>query len=194
MNIEIILIVTAIILVIIYYFKFRTKDVTYVKSDIDGEYYLVRAVSDRQKAANMLARLKDNIRKTTNHLNSEKDSEYSDNKDYIDQLNEKIRNAVIQESDGNSEYTSYSVNKGEQIVFCLRSKKDNKLHDLNLVEYVALHEMSHVACPEFGHTDLFKEIFAFITRVAVEIGLYKKIDFAANPTEYCGLTITDSII
>src|SRR5438445_471854 len=80
---------------------------------------------------------------------------------YIEQLKERMSNVIISESSENNGYTSYSINKGEQIVFCLRSKKDNNhLHDLNLLMYVALHEMAHVACPEIGHTDLFKEIFA----------------------------------
>ncbi len=54
--------------------------------------------------------------------------------------------------------------------------------------------MGHVACPEFGHTDLFKDIFAFLATEAVKIGIYTKIDFKQDNKEYCGLTITDSII
>jgi hypothetical protein len=61
--------------------------------------------------------------------------------------------------------------------------------------YVVLHEISHVACPIYdNHGPLFREIFSFITTTAVNMGLYKKIDFATNNTEYCGLNITDSII
>ena len=115
---------------------------------------------------------------------------------YIEQMNEKLKKTKIQESTDNGIYTSYSVNKGEQIIFCLRSRKDNsgKLHDLNLLMYVVLHEMGHVACPEFGHTELFKDIFAFLANEGVKLGIYKKIDFRSDNQEYCGLTITDSII
>ena len=60
--------------------------------------------------------------------------------------------------------------------------------------YVALHEIAHIACPEYGHTDLFKKIFAFFVLVAMNIGIYKKIDFNYDPVDYCGLTITESII
>jgi predicted metal-dependent hydrolase len=113
-------------------------------------------------------------------------------------LNKRIQNVVIMESSMNSVYTSYCVNKGEQIVFCVRSKmigpKNNRIHDLNLMMYVALHEISHVACPEKNHTPLFKKIFHFICEEAIELGIYKKIDFYNIPHEYCGMTITDSII
>ena len=95
----------------------------------------------------------------------------------------------------NTVYTSYSINKGEQIVFCLRSKMiRNKLHDFNLIMYVVLHEMAHVGCPEIGHTELFKKIFALFASEAVKMGLYEKIEFRNNNKEYCGMQITDSII
>ena len=54
--------------------------------------------------------------------------------------------------------TSKKINKGEEIVFCLRSIPDNKLHNINELMYVAIHEIAHVGCPEIGHTSLFKKI------------------------------------
>jgi hypothetical protein len=69
------------------------------------------------------------------------------------------------------------------------------LHDINLMMYVVLHEISHVACPVYdNHGPLFKKIFAFITNAAIKIGLYTKINFGTQPEEYCGLMITDSIV
>lgn len=189
----IIIIIFFIILTILY--KSQEKEVKYVKSNIDGREYLVRDLEDKQKAANMLARLRTNMMKLLDHLVNNRDKLYKDNAAYINQLAEKLQGVVINESGEDSMYTSYSVNKGEQIVFCLRSKQNkNKIHDLNLVMYVCLHEMAHVACPEYGHTDLFKKIFAFFTVVAIKLGLYEKINFKEDPTEYCGLTISESII
>lgn len=99
------------------------------------------------------------------------------------------------ENGEDSVYTSYSVNKGEQIVFCLRSRKNkDSIHDLNLMMYVVIHEMAHVGCPSIGHTDEFRMIFAFFTQQAIKLGLYKKIDFNNNPMEYCGMTVSESII
>jgi hypothetical protein len=83
------------------------------------------------------------------------------------------------------------------LVFCMRlrqSKKIDKKHDINLMMYVVLHEISHIACPEYGHTQLFKEIFKYITQSAINLGIYSQIDFKSMPTEYCGMTITDSIV
>ena len=95
----------------------------------------------------------------------------------------------------NTNYTSYTTNKGEQIVFCIRSIDPlHTIHDLNLIMYVLLHELAHVACPEYNHTPLFKKIFRFICEEAIEMGIYVKIDFYTSPKYYCGMKINESII
>jgi predicted metal-dependent hydrolase len=170
---------------------------TYVKSNVDNIDYLVRNTSDKQQAANTLARIRQNAIILSDylfeHINDKKIAKY---KQYVTRLHEKIRDVIIVESTQDSIYTSYSVNKGEQIVFCLRSRKNyNNLHDVNLMMYVVLHEISHVACPIYdNHGPLFREIFGFITEHAIAINIYKKIDFLTKPEEYCGMMITDSII
>lgn len=172
------------------------RDMTYVKSDIDNNYYLVRDTPDKINASNTLARIKQNIYKLSDYLYENKElDKYKEYKSYIEQLKTKLQNTIIIESTSDSIYTSYSVNKGEQLVFCIRSRKNaNNIHDINLMMYVVLHEMAHIACPEIGHTPLFKKIFAFLANTAVELGMYTKIPFNSQPTEYCGMQITDSVI
>jgi hypothetical protein len=194
---KIIIFFAIICLIIFAYFYYNYKDMTYVKSDIDNKFYLVRSVPDKQQAANVLARLRNNVLTLADYLYKNRDQkEYSEYVQYIDRLHSKANSITIIESTQDSIYTSYSVNKGEQIVFCLRSRKNaNMLHDINLMMYVVLHEISHVACPIYdNHGPLFKKIFAFITNAAIKIGLYTKINFGSQPEEYCGLMITDSIV
>jgi hypothetical protein len=194
---NIIFFIIIIIIIIFLYFQISYTDMTYVVSNIDNKYYLVRNEKDKQQASNILARLKENIIKLSiylhNNRNMDVNKEYIE---YIDRLYEKAPSIYIVESTQDSIYTSYSINKGEQIVFCLRSRKDvNQLHDINLMMYVVLHEISHVACPVYdNHGPLFKKIFAFITINAISMSLYKKIDFANESKEYCGLIINESII
>jgi hypothetical protein len=184
-----------------------SRDMTYTVSDIDNHRYMVRNRKDKKTAANFLAKLRSNIYLITNYvynnLNNSvigKTPRYIQFKPYILQLHTKIKNVVVKESAENTVYTSYTVNKGEQIIFCIRSKNisnlvaENNIHDFNLVMYVMLHEISHVACPEYDHTPLFKMIFKFLCEEAVELGIYKKIDFRQEPKEYCGMRIDDSII
>lgn len=194
MRIAITIIIVTFILALFALMKLEKHEVQYVKSTIDGKDYLVRDLKDKQQAADILAELKKNIMTLTDHMHEHKNDLYKEEHDSITQLKNKIKNVIINESTEDSVYTSYSVNKGEQIVFCLRSKYTNQLHDINLIMYVALHEMGHVGCKSFGHTAEFKRIFAFFTRTAIKMGLYKKIDFNNDPSEYCGLLITDSVV
>lgn len=186
--------IIVILLVSIYIIcKLEKYEVKYVKSNVDNIEYLVREELDMQEAADMLAKINQNIHSFVLNLytNIDKHKKY---KEYIEQLHNKIQNVVISESSAESSYTSYSINKGEQIVFCLRSKYNNQLHDMNLLMYVVLHELAHVGCPEYGHGELFKKIFAFFAKNGMEQGIYKKINFNSLPKEYCGLIISESII
>lgn len=204
---HIILILTIITIMIIMYYNVGQRDMIYVRSDIDNNMYMVRNQKDKKKAANFLAKLKNNIYAivdhTTKKINDPKTANlprYVEFKPYILQLRDKIKGVSVRESGTNSVYTSYTVNKGEQIIFCIRSKslatylRTNSIHDFNLVMYVMLHEISHVACPEYDHTPLFKKIFKFICEEAIEMGIYTRIDFASSPREYCGMNINDSVI
>lgn len=173
------------------------SNMVYVKSELDGNYYLVRNVSDKVEASNTLAKIRQNIILLSDelykHRQNETNIKYSE---YITRLYTKSKNIIIIESEKDSIYTSYSVNKGEQIVFCLRKRTlQENLHDINLMMYVVLHEISHVACPIYdNHGPLFREIFSFLTTKAIELNIYKKIDFKNNNINYCGLLITDSIV
>ena len=170
-------------------------EVTYIESYLDKTNYLVRNEPDKYEAANLLANIMGRIHELRNHLIENK-SNYPEFADYIDRLANNLKPGYTQvyETEPGSEYTSYSVNKGEELVFCLRSKEDNKLHHINLMMYVALHEISHVACPEIGHTPLFKKIFAFFTNKASDLNLYHIVDYADNPREYCGMILSSSIV
>jgi len=194
MLVFIILFIIVIILLVIFISSVK-HDVKYVKSYIDNREYLVLDKHDSIQAANTLARIRQNMIEISQMLDKHKNDKYKEYKNYIERLNKKIGYTKINEGGNDGSYTSYSVNKGDQLVFCLRSKKyKDILHDVNLVMYVVLHEMSHIACPEYGHTTLFYKIFRFITQVAMDMGKYQKINFNKNPTEYCGLIITDSIV
>ena len=121
---------------------------------------------------------------------------YPEYRNYIIQLNINLNNerSLIYENDPNSKLTSFSVNKGEELAFCLKSKNTGEIHQLNLVMYVALHEMAHIACPEIGHGDLFKKIFKFLIKIAIDIGIYNLDNYEKNPVEYCGMMLSSNIM
>jgi len=188
-------ILICIVIIFIYFFLFiNRKNLVYVETN-SGTKFLVHKDNLKNEKANLLGKIVENMFILKNHMvkNINKFPLYEP---YIEQLKNNLSetNTVVYETDPSSQLTSYSVNKGEELSFCLKSKKTNQLHDLNLLMYVAIHEMAHIACPEIGHGDLFKKIFRKLAEEAIKIGIYKKVNFSEIPTEYCGMILSSSII
>jgi predicted metal-dependent hydrolase len=161
---------------------------TYVVSNINRKKYKVRDLIDKEDAANLLAETHEKLHKVCNIL---KESNPTDER--IKVLIEKFPNTTLQESDGKGSQTSYSINKGEKIVLCLRAKDgSNKLVDKNLLLFVALHELSHIMTKSIGHKPDFWENFKFVLKECQKNGIYKCINFSENPQSYCGITVTSS--
>ena len=188
-------ILIAIIVVIIYLFLFHNKKNVVLIEGRDKNKYLVYNDTKKNDTAILLSDVINNMFKLKDYL-YENISKYPEFDKYIRQLHRNLHKdrSLIYENDPNSKLTSFSVNKGEEIAFCLRSKKTNELHELNLIMYVALHEMAHIACPEIGHGELFKKIFKFLTEVAIELKLYQLDNYEANPVEYSGMMLSSNIL
>lgn len=97
----------------------------------------------------------------------------------------------IRETAAGETIAAYSVNKGDQLRICVRDESsDNLFEDQNDMMFVALHELAHLMSKSYGHNLEFKKNFAYITKIAVELGIYKYIDYQKKPTNYCGTDIT----
>ena len=181
-----------LMIMIFIFLEARNNDVLYVKSDIDDKNYLVRNLPDKQKAADMLAVTQQKLLKLCNIV-EQKFKNKAKNKDSITRLVHNFKPDNLSESASNSKYTSYTVNKGEKIVFCLRSRNSKEeLVDQNLLMFVAIHELAHVMTKSIGHTDEFWNNFRFLLKHAIENKLYVKHNFRKKPEKYCGTMITDS--
>jgi hypothetical protein len=184
-----------LIFVIIFYIVFILDDSSLVRFKNKGNDVLVRNNHDKIDSANLLGELIYKMYLLRDYLvaNSSNFPEYSE---YINLLanNFNKNRTKIYETSLNSNYTSYSINKGEELVFCLRCKKTHNLHTINLLMYVAVHEMAHTACPETGHTPLFNKIFKFLLEQAILLDLYKYEDYSAHPVEYCGMNLYTNIL
>jgi len=194
MMIIIILILIVFLIVYIFYNNRYYKDnLVNQISTVDNEEYFVRNVEDKSIAANTLATIKDNIKKLVLHLKNNS-SQHESYKEYINNLVKRTKKINIMETPNDEKNTSYTINKGEKIVICLRSKLLNEIHDLNTIMYVVIHELAHVACPEYGHTPLFKKIFIFLLKESHKIGIYTPIDYRKKPQDYCGMIINEYLL
>lgn len=184
-----------IVFIIVFYIVFIMNNSNLVKFDIDGNTVLVRDTPDKEQSSKLLNELINRMYSLKKYVVDNK-NKYPEYIDYINQFNENFTKTrtKIYETSLTSEYTSYSINKGEELVFCLRSKSSGKLHDINLLSYVAVHELAHTACPETGHTPLFNKIFKFLLERAMEIHVYYYEDYANYPVEYCGMKLYTNIL
>lgn len=109
----------------------------------------------------------------------------------VKQLHQRYRHTKVFESNNHETFT---LNKGEQIVMCLRDySKQQKIHDdFNLLVFVGLHELAHIMSTSTQHTDEFWKNFKFILRCAAEMDMYDPVDYALDPVSYCAMVVHDN--
>lgn len=188
-------IIISILIIIIYIFLISNKT-NLLLIETNGNHVLVRnntpnITNSAELLGNVITRLY--ILRDTMIENK---SSYPSYDSYIVLMSNNFnkKRTIIYENSTDSLYTSYSVNKGEEIVFCLRCKVTKELHSLNLLMYVAIHELAHTACPEIGHPPLFNKIFKFLLEHAVLLDLYYYENYNKNPVEYCGMKLYTNIL
>lgn len=165
---------------------------TPVRSRVDGETYVVRALPDKQEAADRLARLRARVVTLLQHLKTKHEAHPITVRLVANFDAQPHRFA---ESTPDAAHTSYSVNKGEKVFMCLRQRGgevDDVLVEDNVLAFVALHELAHIGTSEVGHTRAFWDNFAWLLERAEAAHVYTYTDFAAHPVPYCGIAITDA--
>lgn len=204
------LIAMIVILIFIIVVKLTT-DTTAIKSSFDGENYNVIGCFDNSKeAADLMAKVNSIV---LNFLNYLKDK-YEINKVFNDNMRgtsfgdsagtrpmkntqliiERILTnynpeVIYENQPTGKDGTSYTLDKGSKLVLCLRDKKTKKLHDIDILVFVALHEVAHMGNETWGHDDKFWQTFKFLLNEARLAGIHYPKDYALSPVVYCGLPI-----
>lgn len=153
---------------------------------VNNRDYQVQNLPDKQEAANKMDEIRGRLDKLISHYQDESDPRV---KVLIDRFNP----ANMCENDMTSDTTSYSENKGEKIVVCLRQKNVSyPFVDINTIMFVILHEMAHLMTTTMGHTAEFWANFRRILQDASSIQIYTPVNYARTPVKYCGMEITDN--
>ncbi len=184
-----------ILVLLIIYLMYSIRTAGLVTAEFNGQIYMVQEHMDKMKAVDILIKLKKDLtviaQKALERAKLENKKEYID---YMSIIISRLSTVYIREVEKDSPYTSYSVNKGEELVFCLRNKKSFEFYEYNKILYVAVHEIAHIGCPEIGHTKLFFEINKYLLETAKEISMYNFIDYNNKPEEYCGIEINTNVL
>ena len=169
---------------LIYQYHYYSNIETII-SKVDNRNYDVQIKDDSQEAADLIARVREKLILLVDHM-----YKTYPNHNKVKQLKKNFNPNVIKEGIDNPSYTSYTVNKGEQIILCLRT--NGKLVDLNVLTFVCIHELSHIGNETVGHDDEFWDFFKELLTEAINIGVYTKYDYKTNPVDYCNIKITSS--
>jgi WLM domain len=160
----------------------------------DGHEYEMQNLPDKERAVELLSSVRGDLMKLYNH--------YKDNPNLaqdppVARFLARFNPDSFVENSMSSQDTSYSENKGQKIVVCLRDKTQPPTYplvDKNTVMFVMLHEMAHLMTETIGHTQEFWTNFKRNLDDAVRIGIYSPVNYARSPVSYCGMQITNSPI
>jgi hypothetical protein len=191
---EIIILFIIVILLVsyrIYRYYIRYKYSVYVTSKIDNKDYLVRNSKNKEKAADVLAEINSKILLLLKHINASNIEKRFENNMKL--LTERYNHSIIYENIY-MDSTSYTINKSETLLCLATRDNEEKIYDINLLMFVTLHELAHIGNETYGHDESFVNFFIFLMKNAIQIGVYKYVNYSKEPKEYCGIEVNSSPI
>jgi hypothetical protein len=198
MKTSIILIFIIFIILVFKYLFSNQVELIMIKNEGKQQKFLVRRLPDKFRAAQLLCDIKMKLIYFSNNLLTElktrTDTNASTYYKYVDTICKRLNNCPFNESSPDSVYTSYTVNKGDEMIVCLRDSVTHGIHDFNTLMYVCTHEIGHIGCPEVGHTYLFHQINKFLLLEAMKYGVYTYTNYKRFPCKYCSLILDNTII
>jgi hypothetical protein len=180
------------------FYRYVYDGTEYLQSTIDNKFYRVRSVDGKQNKADLLAIL--NIKLNTIVMALE-DAGY--NSGNVKQLISKWKRGVSIKEIGKLETdAAYVINK-KYMSFCL-PENNGSLDDINLMTYVAIHELAHIMSYEVGHGPEFITNFEFLLNYAKTLNyldpitntyhpVYIQLDQLKTNDNYCGVKLINSI-
>lgn len=162
----------------------------YVKFEVDDDTYQIEKYSpDAIVSLNTLVKIREKLEYLVAYLKKK-----YPNDALINRLDERFEDTILREAnpDGDPTQTSYTINKGDTIVLCLRTN-DNLIVDFNTLMYVAIHELSHIYSSSYHHNKEFWHNMKYLIDQSIDAGIYHSTDYSKVPVRYCGMTIGSNI-
>jgi len=165
---------------------------TWIRSSVDGKYYHVLKSRYQQQAADNLATIQQQMLAFVRQLYINRGTFSPDIVPYIIRLHSRYHPDRTRLSEGipDPKKSTFTLNKGESITFCLAGEGMNQPYELNILVYVAIHELAHVGTPKQDHHGPeFQYLHAFLLKEAIRQRVYIPRDFSKNPVNYCNVHI-----
>jgi hypothetical protein len=167
----------------------------------DKSYNVLKDKDNYENAAELLYKVDNNLLTLINHITKKyynnktnlSDEKYKIIKNITYKLQKNYKSHSLKENFPVTagKDVSFNINKGDHISLCLRDFTNPKsFHEFNDIMFVAIHELAHSCSKSYGHDDEFWYNFRFLLENAIEIGIYKNIDYYKYPVNYCSMQIT----
>lgn len=186
-------VITAILVLSYKWYNSPLRNTQRIQVDDGNVYFVQEDYPDKKKAAKMMSLLNNKVMDVLKFLKQRNESgQYNDSpylKGVVERMLKNWNPERLYESPPDAPGTSYTIAKGQKTVFCLRSKNDEKLHELDDMLFVVLHELSHMGDLNWGHKQSFWEVFKFVLNEAKEGGFYEPVNYRESPIKYCGLSV-----
>lgn len=158
------------------------------------QYTVIKRFPDRNEASRKLHLINNNAIELIKYIKKQNPDPNLFEFELIDLLKNKYNPDELKELDAVWSVGHRAMtDKDKNISMALR-KKTGDFYDMNLLMFVFLHELSHVATPvkyteKDGHPSEFWKTFKFLLIHAEEINIIENINFKEYPSEYCGIPI-----
>jgi hypothetical protein len=86
--------------------------------------------------------------------------------------------------------TSYVINKGEEMGFCMKNTPDSEIHEQNILLFVFVHELAHCMTKTYGHPPIFWRNMSFLLEQAENIKLLENKNYYRTPEYYCSMKVS----
>lgn len=159
------------------YIVARPSDMAHVRSSLTGKEYLVKKAPDAQVVADRLAELEHRMRRLLDG-----GAALAPDDQRLDAIRRRW-DGTLSEVRATDE-VAFSIDKSA-ISVCLRDSR-GAIEDLNTSMFVLLHELAHVATPDYGHSPQFWANMQFLLELAEALGLYVYENYDAAATTFCG--------
>lgn len=199
--------------------KFTLEDTVGMKSRIDGMTYRVQpGHKDPQAAADRLAAMNKKLidlmrvvkrKYGPNATDQTLRISHPERARALDNLLARFNPDTLAENSplDPSGDTSYVLDKGALVAFCLRErdpglkkclkngcpnvdpKKIGNILDLDVLTFVAIHELTHISINAQDHPVVFWEAFKWLLLEADEAKILPLLRFDLEPAMYCGMRI-----
>jgi len=190
----------AIILVLVILLILSLNKLALTEVVVNGEPYNVQRIfADKEIAANRLNEINTRVfrffrylkkKYNVNTYNGETNGLNAETTGIVQRILKNYNPETIVETNPIvSQDTSYTIDKTKLHV-CMREKKPPyKVHEVDDLMFVVLHEIAHMGNISWGHGPDFWATFKFILHEGYLSGFYQPINYKLNPRNYCGLKI-----